>query len=104
MHWWDYMVVVAVLLMGISAFVALCVYMERVLSHGDSHEADTMYGNYADSLRKQRRYCVRLPLSWRPFGSVLMIDGLAADLSSGIHRVLVLDRPDDLGHGHAQLG
>ena len=34
-------------------------------------------------LRKQRRYCVRLPLSWRPFGSVLMIDGLAADLSTG---------------------
>jgi hypothetical protein len=56
MHWWDYMVVVAVLLIGISAFVALCVYMGRVLSHGDSHEADTMYDNYADSLRKQRRY------------------------------------------------
>ena len=34
-------------------------------------------------LRRQRRYCVRLPLQWRPFGSVLMIDGVAADLSTG---------------------
>jgi hypothetical protein len=34
-------------------------------------------------LRKHRRYCVRLPLSWRTFGSTLMIDGLAADLSAG---------------------
>lgn len=56
MHWWDYVIVVAVLLAGISAFVALSAYMGRVLSHGDSREADTMYGNYADSLRKQRRY------------------------------------------------
>ncbi len=34
-------------------------------------------------LRRHRRYCVRLPLSWRPFGSVTMIEGLAADLSAG---------------------
>ncbi|HEY2743991.1 MAG TPA: PilZ domain-containing protein [Polyangia bacterium] len=34
-------------------------------------------------LRRHRRYCVRLPLSWRPFGSLTMIDGLAADLSTG---------------------
>jgi hypothetical protein len=34
-------------------------------------------------LRRHRRYCVRLPLSWRPFGGALMIEGLAADLSAG---------------------
>jgi hypothetical protein len=34
-------------------------------------------------LRRHRRYCVRLPLSWRPFGSLSMIEGLAADLSTG---------------------
>ncbi|MCU1278950.1 MAG: hypothetical protein JWM53_2496, partial [bacterium] len=27
--------------------------------------------------------CVRLPLSWRPFGSILMLEGVAADLSAG---------------------
>jgi hypothetical protein len=34
-------------------------------------------------LRKQRRYCVRLPLAWRAFGATTMIDGVAADLSTG---------------------
>src|SRR5439155_18703101 len=34
-------------------------------------------------LRKHRRYCVRLPLGWRIFGSTLMIDGMAADISAG---------------------
>jgi hypothetical protein len=34
-------------------------------------------------LRRHRRYCVRLPLSWRTFGSLLMIDGIAADVSTG---------------------
>jgi hypothetical protein len=34
-------------------------------------------------LRRHRRYCVRLPLGWRPFGSLTMIDGVAADLSAG---------------------
>ncbi|HXU71350.1 MAG TPA: PilZ domain-containing protein [Polyangia bacterium] len=34
-------------------------------------------------LRRHRRYCVRLPLSWRIFGSMTMIDGIAADLSAG---------------------
>lgn len=34
-------------------------------------------------LRRHRRYCVRLPLGWRVFGSMQMLDGMAADLSAG---------------------
>ena len=34
MQWWDYVMVVGVLLIGISAFVALSVYMGRGLSRG----------------------------------------------------------------------
>lgn len=34
-------------------------------------------------LRRHRRYCVRLPLSWRTYGSMTMIDGVAADVSTG---------------------
>lgn len=34
-------------------------------------------------LRRHRRYCVRLPLGWRVFGSMTMIDGMANDLSAG---------------------
>ena len=32
--------------------------------------------------RRHRRYCVRVPLLWRPFGASVMLDGLAADLSA----------------------
>ena len=46
----------AVLIAGIYAFVALTRYVTGFLSHGSSRTADTMYGNYADSLRKQQRY------------------------------------------------
>jgi hypothetical protein len=34
-------------------------------------------------LRRHRRYCVRVPLEWRAFGSLVMQEGLAADLSAG---------------------
>lgn len=34
-------------------------------------------------LRAHRRYCVRLPLGWRTFGSTTMLDGMAMDLSAG---------------------
>ena len=34
MQWWDYVMVVGVLLIGISAFVALSAYMGRGLSRG----------------------------------------------------------------------
>ena len=34
-------------------------------------------------LRKQPRYCVRLPIQWRPFGSHRMRPGVAEDLSIG---------------------
>lgn len=34
-------------------------------------------------LRRHRRYCVRVPLEWRAFGSLAMQAGVAADLSAG---------------------
>lgn len=48
-------------------------------------------------LRRHRRYCVRLPLSWRTFGSMTMIDGLAADLSAGGMLVTVQVPPPPVG-------
>jgi hypothetical protein len=48
-------------------------------------------------LRRHRRYCVRLPLSWRPFGSLTMIDGLAADLSAGGLLVTTAAKPPPVG-------
>jgi hypothetical protein len=34
-------------------------------------------------LRRHRRYCVRVPLEWRAFGSLVMNAGVAGDLSAG---------------------
>lgn len=48
-------------------------------------------------LRRHRRYCVRLPLSWRTFGSMTMIDGLAADLSAGGMLVTTAATPPPTG-------
>jgi hypothetical protein len=56
MSWWEYVITAAVLIAGIYAFVALTRYVTGFLSQGSSRTADTMYGNYADSLRKQQRY------------------------------------------------
>jgi hypothetical protein len=56
MAWWVCLLVGAVLLAGIYGFVVLARYVTGFLSSGTDRAADSMYGNYADSLRKQRRY------------------------------------------------
>jgi hypothetical protein len=48
-------------------------------------------------LRRHRRYCVRLPLGWRTFGSMQMIDGVAADLSAGGVLVTTAVAPPPVG-------
>ena len=48
-------------------------------------------------LRKQRRYCVRLPLGWRAFGATTMIDGIAADVSTGGVLVTTAAHPPPVG-------
>lgn len=54
--WWLYVIVAAVLLFGIYAFLTLAGFETRVLSRRTTRTAEDMYPNYADSLRKQRRY------------------------------------------------
>ena len=53
--WWLYVIVVAVLLFGIYAFLTLAGFETRVLSRRTTRTAEDMYPNYADSRRKQRR-------------------------------------------------
>ena len=65
MSWWEYLVVVAVFLAGIYAFVALTRFVTGFLSHGSDNTADTMYANYADSMRKQRRYARQHAGEWK---------------------------------------
>jgi hypothetical protein len=56
MSWWEYIIIAAVFLAGIYAFLAATRSLTGLLSYGSSRTADTMYDNYADSMRKQRRY------------------------------------------------
>jgi hypothetical protein len=64
MAWWEYVLVVAVLLAGVYGFWVLARYVTRFLSSGTDRTADSMYGNYADSLRRQRRYARKHGGQW----------------------------------------
>ncbi len=43
------------------------------------------------STRRHRRYCVRIPLEWRRFGTRVMANGLAEDLSAGGMMMITAD-------------
>jgi len=47
--------------------------------------------------RSHRRYCVRLPVRWRPFGSREMYSGVAEDLSASGVRIVSPFRVIDVG-------
>jgi hypothetical protein len=54
--WWQYIIIAAVILLGIYGFLTLTRFETRVLSRRTNRTAADMYPSYADSLRKQRRY------------------------------------------------
>lgn len=64
MAWWEYVLVVAVLLAGIYAFLVLTGSVTWFLSHGTDRTAESIYGDYADSLRKQRQYARKHGGQW----------------------------------------
>ena len=53
--WWLYVIVAAVLLFGVYAFLTLAGFETRVLSRRTTRTAESMYPSYADSPRRQRR-------------------------------------------------
>jgi hypothetical protein len=54
--WWQYIIIAAVLVLGIDAFLVFTGFETRTLSRRTARTADDMYPGYADSLRKRRRY------------------------------------------------
>jgi hypothetical protein len=54
--WWQYIIIAAVLVLGIYAFLIFTGFETRTLSRRTARTAEDMYPGYADSLRKQRRY------------------------------------------------
>ena len=53
--WWEYIIIAAVLLLGIYGFLTLTGFATRTLSRRTNRTAESMYASYADSPRKQRR-------------------------------------------------
>ena len=54
--WWQYIIIAAVILLGIYGFLVFTRFETRNLSRRTNRTAADMYPGYADSLRKQRRY------------------------------------------------
>ena len=55
MWWMDDLVVPAVLLAGICCFVVLVRFRTGMLTRRTDRAAESMYANYADSAREQRK-------------------------------------------------
>ena len=69
---------------------------------GERHKVDFLIGSARGELaearhRSHRRYCVRLPLEWRPFGAVEMQRGVAEDLSASGVRIVTEFGPIKVG-------
>jgi hypothetical protein len=54
--WWQYIIIAAVILLGIYGFLTFTRFETRNRSRRTTRTAADLYPNYADSLRKQRRY------------------------------------------------
>ena len=54
--WWQYIVIPAVILLGIYGFLVMTRFETWNLSRRTNRTAADMYPDYADSLRKQHRY------------------------------------------------
>jgi hypothetical protein len=54
--WWQYIIIAAVLLLGIYGFLVFTRFETWNLSRRTTRTAEDMYPSYTDSLRKQHRY------------------------------------------------
>jgi hypothetical protein len=54
--WWQYIIIAAVILLGIYGFLTFTRFETRFMSRRTDRTAADMYPSYADSERKQRRY------------------------------------------------
>jgi hypothetical protein len=54
--WWQYIIIAAVILLGVYGFLVLTRFETRNLSRRTKRTAADVYPSYVDSIRKQRRY------------------------------------------------
>jgi hypothetical protein len=53
--WWEYIVIAAVLALGVYGFMALVGFQTRILTRRTDRTAESMYRDFADARRKRRR-------------------------------------------------
>ena len=63
--WWEYVILVPVMIFGVYCFVRLVGFRTRTLTRKTDRTAEDMYGSYADPLRKQRKYARQHGGQWR---------------------------------------
>ena len=62
--WWQYIIIAAVILLGIYGFLVFTRFETRNLSRRTNRTAADLYPHYADPLRKQRRYASQHSGEW----------------------------------------
>jgi hypothetical protein len=55
--WWEYVIIVAILILGIYGFRVLTGFETRTLTRKSNRTAESLYDNYTDSGRRR---------AWRP--------------------------------------
>lgn len=63
--WWEDVVGVAVGIFVIYCFLVMVGFRTRLLTRRTDRTAESMYSNYADSNRKQRKYAREHSGQWR---------------------------------------
>jgi hypothetical protein len=63
--WWEDVIGVAVGIFVIYCFLVMVGFRTRLLTRRTDRTADSMYSNYADSNRKQRKYAREHGGQWR---------------------------------------
>lgn len=66
--WWQYIIIAAVILLGIYGFLTFTRFETRFLSRRTDRTAADLYPHYADSLRKQRRQVRQHEAEWASDG------------------------------------
>jgi hypothetical protein len=56
MWWMDILVVPALLILGVYCFAVMVGFRTRTLTRKTTRTAESMYPNYADSIKTQRKY------------------------------------------------
>lgn len=63
--WWQYVIFVAVLVLVIYIFMAVVGFRTRLLTRKTDRTAESMYDDFADSPRKQRKFAREHGGEWR---------------------------------------